>query len=224
MNFTTSKNIHKKGHYHVFVQWINAYSNTCVAQITEKKTLVFLCLQTVCMPGQWLTISVVSRSFSWAQRSLWGPVPIVTVFKKGSSLEPAGSDLWLTFHDSSLFSPSTWRPSNAPWHPLSAPVYPLWALSFICLLSKTASFHEELLAVVLTLDSFFVYTEKENPYEDVDLKRKSFGRKAGLLVSSSCSTMDRKLNSPPQVSHRPAGIHSTGMFSYSKHDRDVFLW
>ncbi|XP_070711921.1 DENN domain-containing protein 2B [Pempheris klunzingeri] len=39
--------------------------------------------------------------------------------------------------------------------------------------------------------------EKENPYEDVDLKRKSLGRK-------SWTTMDRKLNSPPQLPSKPS--------------------
>ncbi|XP_026234260.1 suppression of tumorigenicity 5 protein [Anabas testudineus] len=47
--------------------------------------------------------------------------------------------------------------------------------------------------------------EKENPYEDVDLKRKSLGRKTCLLESSrSWSTMDRKLNSPPQLPSKPS--------------------
>ncbi|XP_056268347.1 suppression of tumorigenicity 5 protein isoform X1 [Pseudoliparis swirei] len=40
--------------------------------------------------------------------------------------------------------------------------------------------------------------EKENPYEDVDLKRKSLGRKSCL------TTMDRKLNSPPQLPSKPS--------------------
>uniref|UniRef100_G3PSS5 DENN domain containing 2B n=1 Tax=Gasterosteus aculeatus aculeatus TaxID=481459 RepID=G3PSS5_GASAC len=47
--------------------------------------------------------------------------------------------------------------------------------------------------------------EKENPYEDVDLKRKSFGRKSCLLEGNrSWSTMDRKLNSPPQLPSKPS--------------------
>ncbi|XP_041865366.1 suppression of tumorigenicity 5 protein isoform X2 [Melanotaenia boesemani] len=47
--------------------------------------------------------------------------------------------------------------------------------------------------------------EKENPYEDVDLKRKSLVRKSGLLESNRCwSTMDRKLNSPPQLPSKPS--------------------
>ncbi|KAM3877170.1 DENN domain-containing protein 2B [Diretmus argenteus] len=43
--------------------------------------------------------------------------------------------------------------------------------------------------------------EKENPYEDVDLKRRSLGRKSCLLpeTNRSWTTMDRKLNSPPQL-------------------------
>ncbi|XP_072236732.1 DENN domain-containing protein 2B isoform X1 [Leuresthes tenuis] len=53
-------------------------------------------------------------------------------------------------------------------------------------------------------ESAYEDIEKENPYEDVDLKRKSFGRKSGLLVSTSCSTMDRKLNSPPQLPSKPS--------------------
>ncbi|GAA6233661.1 suppression of tumorigenicity 5 protein isoform X1 [Lates japonicus] len=47
--------------------------------------------------------------------------------------------------------------------------------------------------------------EKENPYEDVDLKRKSLGRKLCLLENSrSWTTMDRKLNSPPQLPSKPS--------------------
>ncbi|XP_076584828.1 DENN domain-containing protein 2B [Chaetodon auriga] len=47
--------------------------------------------------------------------------------------------------------------------------------------------------------------EKENPYEDVDLKRKSYARKSCLLESSrSWTTMDRKLNSPPQLPSKPS--------------------
>uniref|UniRef100_A0A1A8CL20 Suppression of tumorigenicity 5 n=2 Tax=Nothobranchius kadleci TaxID=1051664 RepID=A0A1A8CL20_NOTKA len=47
--------------------------------------------------------------------------------------------------------------------------------------------------------------EKENPYEDVDLKRKSLGRKSGLSESSrSWTTMDRKQNSPPQLPSKPS--------------------
>uniref|UniRef100_A0A8C5D575 UDENN domain-containing protein n=1 Tax=Gouania willdenowi TaxID=441366 RepID=A0A8C5D575_GOUWI len=39
--------------------------------------------------------------------------------------------------------------------------------------------------------------EKENPYEDVDLKRRSLGRK-------SWTTMDRKLNAPPELPSKPS--------------------
>ncbi|XP_071371871.1 DENN domain-containing protein 2B isoform X1 [Centroberyx affinis] len=48
--------------------------------------------------------------------------------------------------------------------------------------------------------------EKENPYEDVDLKRRSLVRKSCLLPESSrsWSTMDRKLNSPPQLPSKPS--------------------
>ncbi|XP_044049555.1 suppression of tumorigenicity 5 protein isoform X1 [Siniperca chuatsi] len=47
--------------------------------------------------------------------------------------------------------------------------------------------------------------EKENPYEDVDLKRKSLGRKSCLLeINRSWTTMDRKLNSPPQLPSKPS--------------------
>uniref|UniRef100_A0A3P8SL68 DENN domain containing 2B n=1 Tax=Amphiprion percula TaxID=161767 RepID=A0A3P8SL68_AMPPE len=44
--------------------------------------------------------------------------------------------------------------------------------------------------------------EKENPYEDVDLKRKSLGRKSES--NRSWTTMDRKLNSPPQLPSKPS--------------------
>lgn len=42
--------------------------------------------------------------------------------------------------------------------------------------------------------------EKENPYEDVDLKRKSFGRKPGLLEGGRSWSTIEKSSSPPQVS------------------------
>lgn len=87
------------------------------------------------MPGQWLTGSVVSRSFSWARWDLWGPVPTVTVLKGGSSLEPAGNHLWLTFQDSSLSRLSIGRPSDT----LQCPLF--WPHSLIRLLSKTPSIH-----------------------------------------------------------------------------------
>ncbi|XP_062326620.1 suppression of tumorigenicity 5 protein isoform X2 [Osmerus eperlanus] len=43
--------------------------------------------------------------------------------------------------------------------------------------------------------------EKENPYEDVDLKRRSLGRKSRLAPESNrtWTSTDRKLNSPPQL-------------------------
>uniref|UniRef100_A0A8C4YVF3 DENN domain containing 2B n=1 Tax=Gadus morhua TaxID=8049 RepID=A0A8C4YVF3_GADMO len=48
--------------------------------------------------------------------------------------------------------------------------------------------------------------EKENPYEDVDLKRKSLVRKSCLFPESdrSWSSMERKLNSPPQLPLKPS--------------------
>ncbi|XP_061526916.1 suppression of tumorigenicity 5 protein isoform X1 [Phycodurus eques] len=47
--------------------------------------------------------------------------------------------------------------------------------------------------------------EKENPYEDVDLKRRSLGRKTCHLESSrSWTAMDRKHNSPPQLPSKPS--------------------
>uniref|UniRef100_A0A665W5T6 DENN domain containing 2B n=1 Tax=Echeneis naucrates TaxID=173247 RepID=A0A665W5T6_ECHNA len=47
--------------------------------------------------------------------------------------------------------------------------------------------------------------KKENPYEDVDLKRKSLAQKSCLFESSrSLTTMDRKLNSPPQLPSKPS--------------------
>uniref|UniRef100_A0A3Q3SXQ9 DENN domain containing 2B n=1 Tax=Mastacembelus armatus TaxID=205130 RepID=A0A3Q3SXQ9_9TELE len=47
--------------------------------------------------------------------------------------------------------------------------------------------------------------EKENPYEDVDLKRKSLGRKTCQLGSSrSWTPMDRKPNTPPQLPSKPS--------------------
>ncbi|XP_061884802.1 suppression of tumorigenicity 5 protein isoform X1 [Entelurus aequoreus] len=47
--------------------------------------------------------------------------------------------------------------------------------------------------------------EKENPYEDVDLKRRTLGRKICHLESSrSWTAMDRKHNSPPQLPSKPS--------------------
>ncbi|XP_030574085.1 DENN domain-containing protein 2B [Archocentrus centrarchus] len=47
--------------------------------------------------------------------------------------------------------------------------------------------------------------EKENPYEDVDLKRRSLGRTSRLLENNrSWPAMDRKLNSPPQLPSKPS--------------------
>lgn len=47
--------------------------------------------------------------------------------------------------------------------------------------------------------------EKENPYEDVDLKRRSLSRKSCLSESSrSWSAIDRKLNTPPQLPSKPS--------------------
>uniref|UniRef100_A0A671VEJ2 DENN domain containing 2B n=1 Tax=Sparus aurata TaxID=8175 RepID=A0A671VEJ2_SPAAU len=61
---------------------------------------------------------------------------------------------------------------------------------------------------------------KENPYEDVDLKRKSLGRKSCLLGSSrSWTTMDRKLNSPPQLPSKPSSqsLRLTGASDRKSH-------
>uniref|UniRef100_A0A668ANG1 DENN domain containing 2B n=1 Tax=Myripristis murdjan TaxID=586833 RepID=A0A668ANG1_9TELE len=48
--------------------------------------------------------------------------------------------------------------------------------------------------------------EKENPYEDVDPRGRSLGRKSCLLPESSRSwaSMDRKLSSPPQLPSKPS--------------------
>ncbi|KAM3625813.1 uncharacterized protein V6R79_017963 [Siganus canaliculatus] len=62
--------------------------------------------------------------------------------------------------------------------------------------------------------------EKENPYEDVDLKRKSLGRKSLLLESKrSWTTMDRKLNSPPQLPSKPSSqsLRLTGASDRKSH-------
>lgn len=169
------------------------------------------------MPGQWLTSSVVSRSFSWAHWVLQGPVPTVTVLKNGSSLEPAGSDLCLTFLDSSLLRLTIGRPPCAADTP-NCPPLTLFDPSVSSVFSwKTPSVYRHVLALLQPLHlSYidFIPTEKENPYEDVDLKRKSMGRKSCLLESNrSWTTTDRKLNSPPQVTHNPAGINSPNVFS-----------
>uniref|UniRef100_A0A8C7SE67 DENN domain containing 2B n=1 Tax=Oncorhynchus mykiss TaxID=8022 RepID=A0A8C7SE67_ONCMY len=46
--------------------------------------------------------------------------------------------------------------------------------------------------------------EKENPYEDVDLKRRSLGRKNRLVPESSRTWTSQKLNSPPQLPSKPS--------------------
>uniref|UniRef100_A0A8C6T388 DENN domain containing 2B n=1 Tax=Neogobius melanostomus TaxID=47308 RepID=A0A8C6T388_9GOBI len=63
-------------------------------------------------------------------------------------------------------------------------------------------------------------TEKENPYEDVDLKRRSLGRKSCFTESSrSWSAADRKLNSPPQLPSKPSSqsLRSTGPTERKSH-------
>ncbi|XP_041642330.1 suppression of tumorigenicity 5 protein [Cheilinus undulatus] len=46
--------------------------------------------------------------------------------------------------------------------------------------------------------------EKENPYEDVDLKRRSLGRKSCLSEGDRpWTTIDQKLSSPPQLPNKP---------------------
>ncbi|CDQ82162.1 unnamed protein product [Oncorhynchus mykiss] len=46
--------------------------------------------------------------------------------------------------------------------------------------------------------------KKENPYEDVDLKRRSLGRKNRLVPESSRTWTSQKLNSPPQLPSKPS--------------------
>ncbi|XP_034152732.1 suppression of tumorigenicity 5 protein [Esox lucius] len=46
--------------------------------------------------------------------------------------------------------------------------------------------------------------EKENPYEDVDLKRRSLGRKNHLLPECNRTWSSQKLNSPPQLPSKPS--------------------
>lgn len=84
--------------------------------LSEEMTLLPHWEQTVCMPGQWLTRSVASSSFSSAHWGVWGPVPTATVLKYGRSLGPPGSHLWHTFHDSSPFR----RTIETLWCPLFA--------------------------------------------------------------------------------------------------------
>uniref|UniRef100_A0A8C8GKS9 UDENN domain-containing protein n=1 Tax=Oncorhynchus tshawytscha TaxID=74940 RepID=A0A8C8GKS9_ONCTS len=56
----------------------------------------------------------------------------------------------------------------------------------------------------LNLFSKCRHTEKENPYEDVDLKRRSLGRKNRLVPESSRTWTSQKLNSPPQLPSKPS--------------------
>uniref|UniRef100_A0A6Q2XY16 UDENN domain-containing protein n=1 Tax=Esox lucius TaxID=8010 RepID=A0A6Q2XY16_ESOLU len=46
--------------------------------------------------------------------------------------------------------------------------------------------------------------KKENPYEDVDLKRRSLGRKNHLLPECNRTWSSQKLNSPPQLPSKPS--------------------
>uniref|UniRef100_A0A8C7D9P6 DENN domain containing 2B n=1 Tax=Oncorhynchus kisutch TaxID=8019 RepID=A0A8C7D9P6_ONCKI len=46
--------------------------------------------------------------------------------------------------------------------------------------------------------------EKENPYEDVDPKRRSLGRKNRLVPESNRTWTSQKLNSPPQLPSKPS--------------------
>lgn len=105
---------------------------------------------------------------------------------------------------------ATGRPSCALDTLYCPPCLTFWPLSLVCLLCV-----KKLLASLLTLRlinvKYLIPTEKENPYEDVDLKRKSLGRKSCLLENRSWPVMDKKLNSPPQVSHMTVGMSSTAV-------------
>uniref|UniRef100_A0A8C7WCS6 DENN domain containing 2B n=1 Tax=Oncorhynchus mykiss TaxID=8022 RepID=A0A8C7WCS6_ONCMY len=61
-------------------------------------------------------------------------------------------------------------------------------------------------AVILDLNLFSKcrHTEKENPYEDVDPKRRSLGRKNRLVPESNRTWTSQKLNSPPQLPSKPS--------------------
>lgn len=138
---------------------------------------------------------------------LLGPSANSNCFEKRSSLQAVGNDLWLTFQDSSLFRLTTvsllvpLTPSPALCFTFSNPS----SLSISCQ-KQSLSMNQWLvwlLTLYLSYIQYFFPTEKENPYEDVDLKRKILGRKSCLLESSrSWTAMDKKLSSPPQVSQK----------------------
>lgn len=124
------------------------------------------------------------------------PVPAVTGSREKKERIHSGQ-LSVTFDSPSgltTFLSSYVKSQLCPWYPLLPCCCPLCqtcvTLSQRALASGLKVFWFQLV--------YFLSTEKENPYEDVDLKRKSLGRK--LDTTRSWTAMDKKQSAPPQVS------------------------
>lgn len=130
----------------------------------------------------------------------------------GGASQPSECDLWLTF----------W--TNVP-EPLCqvtvVPQVPLLLMPFVTVRSARYTLGCAFKSFYLSTNISF--TEKENPYEDVDLKRKSLGQK--LEISRSW-TMDKKLSSPPQVrsSLRSSMLHCIKTDSLSAESGTMLIW
>lgn len=77
-----------------------------------------------------------------------------TVLKKGSPLEPAGNDLWLTFHDSSLFRLT----QGGPLVPLTPFYGPLFTL---CDPTASPVFCPSLLTLYLSYTEYWLHPHRE---------------------------------------------------------------
>lgn len=144
----------------------------------------------------------MSRSFNWPTWACGARCQQQLFWKKRVHFEPVRSALWLTVSFQSQGVPLLpLTPFAAPCLPFLIPQPRLPSVRNIFRLWTVAGLYCRHY-IWAKLNTLFIPTEKENPYEDVDLKRKSLGRKSCLLESSrSWTTMDRKLNSPPQVCH-----------------------
>lgn len=140
------------------------------------------------MPGLWLTSRVVSSSFRWAVGS------VLTVTGERKKKKNHSSHLSVSFD--SPFGLATFLSSYVKSQ--LCPRYPFMPFIHTFFFSVRPSHHTLAcgLRVILFKHEYVFSTEKENPYEDVDLKRKSLGRK---LETNRSWTMDKKLSSPPQV-------------------------
>lgn len=126
-----------------------------------------------------------------------GPVPTVTGERKKKEERIHSGQLNVTFDSPSGLTtfPSSYVKSQlCPRCPLLPCCCPFCQT---CVTLSRRALASGLIVFLFHL-VYFLSAEKENPYEDVDLKRKSLGRK--LEANRSWTAMDKKQSSPPQVS------------------------